>query len=73
MARESAGVPVLRDQERGDEMKEWIEGWLLCLGVGFFYLGASATEQGQTAAGLIMFGAGFCVLCLMLFFVVERK
>ncbi len=54
-------------------MKEFIEGLLMCLGVGFFYLGASAADQGQTAAGLIMFGCGFCLLCLMLFFAVERR
>jgi hypothetical protein len=54
-------------------MKEMLEGFLLAVGIGFFYLGASATEQGHTLAGLIMFGVGFCFLCLMLAIVVERK
>ena len=54
-------------------MKEFIEGLLLCVGVGFFYLGASAADQGQVAAGVIMSCLGFCALCLMLFIVVERR
>lgn len=54
-------------------MKEFIEGLLMCVGIGFFYLGAGATEKGYTLAGLIMFGCGFCMLCLMLALVVEKR
>lgn len=54
-------------------MKELIEGFLMCVGVGFFYLGASEADQGRVVPGLIMCGVGFCFLCLMLLIVVERK
>ena len=53
--------------------KEWIELWLMCMGVGFFYLGASAADNGQVAAGLIMACLGFCALSLMLILVVDRQ
>ena len=32
-----------------------------------------ATEQGYVAAGLIMFGCGFCMLCLVMALVVEKR
>ncbi len=53
--------------------KEIIEGFLMCVGIFFFYLGAGATEQGYVAAGLIMFGCGFCMLCLVMALVVEKR
>lgn len=54
-------------------MKELMEGFLMCVGVGFLYLGASEADQGRVVAGLIMCGIGFCFMCLMLAIVIERK
>lgn len=54
-------------------MKEWIEGWLMCLGIGLFYLAAGAAEQGHDGWALALFGMGFGFLSLMLLLVVERR
>ncbi len=61
------------NQERRCEMKEWIEGWLMCLGIGLFYLAAGAAEQGHDGWALALFGMGFGFLSLMLLLVVERR
>ena len=54
-------------------MKELAEGLLLCMGVGFMYLGASAADTGNVVGGAVMACIGFCFLALMLAVAVERR
>lgn len=54
-------------------MKELVEGFLLCVGVGFMYLGASAADTGNVVGGAVMACIGFCFLVLMFVITVERR
>lgn len=48
-------------------MKDFIEGLLLCIGVGLFYLAADTNDSGHTGWALWLFVAGaFFLLLFML-------
>jgi hypothetical protein len=48
-------------------MKNYVEGLLLCLGVGLFYLAADANDNGRINWALWLFVLGACFLVLFLF------
>lgn len=47
-------------------MKDYVEGLLLCLGVGLFYLAADANDNGRMDWALWLFVLGACLLVVFL-------
>ena len=51
--------------------RQWFEGWLLCMGVGLYYLAADANDNGHTGWALWLFVFGSIFLIFMLILSVE--
>jgi len=53
--------------------KEWIELWLMVIGIFFVYVGASAVDSGQVIGGAVMYALGILFFAMMMVVVLDRR
>jgi len=53
-------------------MSNFFEGFFLCLGVGFFYLAASANDTGEYPLAVVALSLGLVAFTLMILVASDR-